>query len=311
MSEQTIASSVGVTVFSSEFDLELLGSWGEWDVDSSNILPKNIKANSSDRFLITSHNRAGMWFRAIDPITKQEMGFASMSFVSPRFTSNSAEGSHIDGLMLNAGLQEYVESGSSFEVSYKINEKNHADWMSGNNYSHNARCEQTMFEHARAFVEIDNEESHLEFAGFWNDNNKHANENWYWEPSNTDIPDKHCKRTVVLKNNDHAGIFVRHIDDNTKVEMGHSNLTFSCPVSTHNAAEGSNTEQLSDIKLISAGLQPYEKTGTPANFKYVIGDLNAASWHEGAINSGQTVCPQTKFANVDRVYRTESHTKAV
>ncbi len=310
ISDKPINYSVGITIHSGVYELELLGTWGEWDVDKRNIIPTNISKNSTENFLIFSHDRAGIWYRVIDG-NNQEVGFANMSFRSPRFSSNAAEGSHNEGPFINAGLQGYSESGSAFEIEYKINEENKADWGSGNNFEKQKSCEQTMFDHARAFIEINNNQSHLELAGYWNDNNKHPWENWYWEPSISDIPVQGCKRTLVLKNNDHAGIFVLHIDDKTKEELGHSNLTFSCPISTHNAAEGSNTETLTDVKLISAGLQPYEKKGTPVKFRYILGDLNAACWHEGASNTGETVCPQTKFMNVDRVYRTVSHTKAV
>jgi len=310
MSDDTINYSVGITIHTGLYDLELLGTWGEWELDKRNIIPTHLTKNSTGKFLINSHNRAGIWYRVIDE-NNQEVGFANMSFISPRFSSNAAEGSHNNGFLVNAGLQGYSESGSSFEIVYKINENNIADWGSGNNFKEQKFCEQTMFDHARAFIEISNEENNLELAGYWNDNNKHPWENWYWEPKESDIPVKGSKRTIVLKNNDHAGIFIRHIDDASKEELGHSNLTFSCPVSTHNAAEGSNTEALENAKLISAGLQPYEKKGTPANFKYVVGDLNAACWHEGASNTGEIVCPQTKFLDVERVYRTVSHTKAV
>jgi len=299
---EPVIYSVKITISSGEHALELLGAWGEWKLSDKNILPTNIPQNTTKEFLIYSHEKAGIWFRVINPTSKQEVGFTNMSFVSPRLSSNGAEGSYEEDLFINAGLQKYLESGSELEINYKVGESNLADWGNGNHYSKDISCAQTMFEDARAFIEIENKQSLLQFTDYWNDNNNGVT-NWYWEPTQLDIPTQNCKRTIVLKDNDHAGLFLKHLDTQTKNEVGYTNLTFSCPRSSHNCAEGTNTENDSDFKYISAGLQNYDKSGTPVTYKYIIGEENIACWHEANLNTGELLCPQTKFTSVSQMYK--------
>ncbi len=56
-------------------------------------------------------------------------------------------------------------------------------------------------------------------------------------------------------------------------------LSMTCPRSSSNSACGS----------LNAGLQTYEESGTPANFKFILGTPNLADWDSGSSNGGNVI----------------------
>lgn len=56
-------------------------------------------------------------------------------------------------------------------------------------------------------------------------------------------------------------------------------LGVTCPKSSHNSAQGS----------FDAGLQTYERTGTPVTFTYDFGNPNQADWNNGDKDTGASV----------------------
>ncbi len=280
---------VNVTINSGSHKLELLGRWGgPWDVE-----PTDIEANQSKTFTLKDNDRAGIWYRAIDPSTQNEIGFVNMSFTCPKLSDNSAEGTSSDSsLWVSAGLQTYSGSGHPLNITYKVGESNKACWDSGNSDNKKTTCGETTFADRRALITIKNPKSYqLKFGNYWNYDSS-GSSNWYWEPSSSDVPPPNCKRTVVLKNNDRAGICLRVLDTKGENELGFANAVFTCPKSSSNSAEGSPSDSQF---LISAGLQTYDKSGTPVSFEYQIGNSNNACWSSGSKNDNKFECDQTTF----------------
>ena len=56
-------------------------------------------------------------------------------------------------------------------------------------------------------------------------------------------------------------------------------LSMTCPKSSTNSACGS----------FNAGLQHYDKHGTPAVFTFILGEANLADWDNGSVNKGKTI----------------------
>ena len=52
-------------------------------------------------------------------------------------------------------------------------------------------------------------------------------------------------------------------------------LAMTCPISSRNSACGS----------YNAGLQPYERRGTPVTFTFILGQPNEADWNHGDIST--------------------------
>lgn len=281
--------AVNVTIEAGDYDLTYLARWGQpWSEK-----PTSISSGDSATFTLDTNDRGGIWYRALDPDTKDEVGFVCMSFTCPKMSDNAAEGSPSDGdLLISAGLQTYEESGHPLDVTYKVGQENKACWSSGSSDDGSIECSQTDFGDRRAVVTFSNPKLYdLRFGEYWNDNGNGAY-NWYWEPDIDDLPPPGCKRTVLLKDNDRAGIFFVVLDEEAEEQLGFANASFICPKSSDNAAEGSPGD--SDY-LVDAGLQTYEESGTPVTFEFQIGNKNEACWGSGSSDDGKTVCDQTTF----------------
>lgn len=279
-----MTNSVTVTIYSMANDLQILGTWGNiWDA-----APGDISAHNQGHCKLSGSNRGGIWYRVINPSTKEEVGFATMSFTSPSFSPNSAEGSPNDGIFISSGLQQYSESGSELKLTYKVGMPNLACWTSGNSNNGIASCEQTKFSEQRLRINLSNPNGYqLKLEGYWNDNML-GDANWYWEPSLRDIPPANCSRTTILKDNDRAGLYLRVSDQGGDNTLGYSMMSFTNPRFSSLSAEGSNADQ---IFMIPAGLQVYQSGA--ACIKYHIGQVNMACWTDGQENNGSTECPQT------------------
>ena len=289
-------------------ELEFLGKWGDtWVIPpEGNILPNQtetytLNGNSTANILlhIFIGPSAGIWYRAIDAISKDEMGFVNMSFRYSREYGVSAEGSHnVENRFISSGLQKYSKSSNPPCIEYQIGKGNKACWDSEDWDDGSTKCGQTEFYYARAWVRIHNAKNlDLTFDRYWNDYGNSAI-NWYWEPSSKDVPDRGNTRTVILKDNDRAGLtFWANCTGGIKF----INLSFTCPKLVSNAAEGCRN----DDRFISPGLQTYgKKDGPPVYFRYELGTPNYASWGSGT-STGSIVCPQTLYKppfTYDRVF---------
>tara|TARA_R110001599_G_scaffold57665_2_gene158887 strand:+ start:1409 stop:3829 length:2421 start_codon:yes stop_codon:yes gene_type:complete len=100
-----------------------------------------------------------------------------------------------------------------------------------------------------------------------------------------------------LNDNDRAGVVYLATDSNGN-EMGYVTMSYTCPELSDNSAEGS-----SDMAgfFISAGLQVYSQSGTPANFIYNVGEPNKACWSSGSSDNGEKSCDQTTLETWARV----------
>ena len=277
-------------------ELEFLGKWGDtWVIPpEGNILPNQTKTyslNGNSGASILLHMfigpSAGIWYRAIDAISRDEIGFVNLSFRYSRIYGVSAEGTHnVENRFISSGLQKYSKSSHPPCIEYQIGKGNKAYWYSGDSYYDNILCNETQFSNARAWVRIHNTTNlDLTFDRYWNDNSYGA-ANWYWEPSSKDVPDHGNTRTVILKDNNRAGLtFWANCTGGIKF----TNLSFICPKLGSNSAEGSGN----DDRFISSGLQTYgKKDGPPVYFRYELGTPNYASWGSGT-STGSIVCPQT------------------
>ncbi len=280
-----------VTIEANKYNLQFLGCWGgPWKST-----PTDIEAGHEKEFTLNDNDRGGIWYRAINPATQEEEGFVTMSFTCPELSSNSAEGSPGGiGSLISAGLQPYKESGHPLNITYKVGTKNLACWGSGSSNDHILRCDQTTFKNKRLAIHIENPNSYkLRLGGYWNDNNKGA-DNWYWAPNANDMPPPNCKRTIFLKRRGKAGLHLRVLSQlsastNDFTELGFANLSFYTP-----RAEGSPT--IHEEGLVSAGLQVYHGTDSPyPHLTYKIGDYNEACWTNSSEDNFETVCKQTTF----------------
>ncbi len=297
MESEISGYAVNVIINSNIYNLQYLGCWGgPWE-----LTPTDIPSNSSKTFSLNSNNRGGIWYRAINPLTKEEHGFVTMSFTCPKYSDNSAEGSaesiYQTGIdFINAGLQTYSESGHPLNLTYQVGQSNLACWSSGNSNNNEIECSETKFGSYRLSVKIENPKSYqLKFGGYWNDNSQGAS-NWYWEPGSKDVPPANCMRTILLKDNDRAGVYLRVLeqqDNQSYTELGFANLSFTNPKLTSISAEGSSTD--SSNALVSAGLKRYFKVGDIPSVNFHIGNLNLACWDHADSNNGKTTCNQTTF----------------
>ena len=269
--------------------LELLGKWGySWAMPPEG----NIPPNQTEIYTLDGDSRAGIWYRALDATTKDEMGFVNMSFELSKTNIVSAEGTHkVENKFISSGLQKYSKSKNSHTIVYQIGRDNEACWSSEDQYMYNVKtkCEQTEFYSSRAWVRIHNSMNlDLTFDRYWNDNSNGAT-NWYWEPSSKDVPDHGNTRTVILRTNYRSGLtFSIDCIDGLKF----TNISFICPKLVSNSAEGCGN----DGGFISPGLQTYEKHGSPVYLRFDLGTPNLASWGSST-STGSIVCPQTTFSN--------------
>jgi hypothetical protein len=95
----------------------------------------------------------------------------------------------------------------------------------------------------------------------------------------------------TLNDNDRGGV-VWLVKDAAGNEYGFVTMSFTCPKSSDNSAEGSPSIPGT---FISAGLQPYEEHGSPVQLNYIIVAGNRACWSSGSSNNGKIECPQTSM----------------
>lgn len=266
--------SVSGTVESGDYQLEYLGCWGsDWTTE-----PKSIPANSSTTFRMDTSGRGGFWFRVISS-TGNEKGFAAMSFNTPKVGKSSAEGSNTDyPHMVDAGLQPY-KSDDHCTLTYKVGTANKASWSDRDSgETRDVTCGETKLDDVRAFVTVQNLLARkLSLISYWNDNSDGA-ENWLRAPCQADMPPPGTNRTLLLLDNDRAGVWVKTNDFQF-------NLTFSNRKHSPNAAEGS----------AFAGLQYYERSGVPVSYEYKLGMSNWACWDSGSDDDGKIEDDHTKI----------------
>ena len=195
-------------------ELEFLGKWGDTWVrhPESNILPNQTEIYTTDGDI------AGIWYRALNATTKDEMGFVNMSFRYMETDGVSAEGTgKVEHRFISSGLQKYSKSSHPPCIEYQIGKDNKACWYLGDSHGR-ILCNETQFSNARAWVRIHNTTNlDLTFDRYWNDNSNGA-ANWYWEPSSKDVPGHGNTRTVILKDNNRAGLtFCVDCTDGNKV----------------------------------------------------------------------------------------------
>ena len=276
-------------------ELELLGQWGDtWVIPpEGNLLPSETAS-----YIVNGVGRAGIWYRAIEATSRDEIGFVNMSFSFSKTDGISAEGTHnVHNTFISSGLQNYSKLGHPLRIVYLIGEDNKAYWNSGSSYNDSTRCGETEFYYGRAWVRIHNATNlDLKFDRYWNANGYGAT-NWYWEPSSKDVPGHGNTRTVILSDNDRAGLtFCVDCTDDIKF----TNLSFTCPLLSSSSAEGCGD----DDHFISPGLQRYEKHGMPVYLQYDLGTPNLAGW-DSRTSTGSTVSPQTLYEQplaYDRVF---------
>jgi hypothetical protein len=256
-----------------EYNLSLYKKWGgPWDKEP----PKNIEAKEKSlKFSLNDNDRAGVVYLATDK-NGNEFGFVTMSFICPKSSSNSAEGSpSTPGTYISAGLQKYEEHGTPVEFTYNIGESNEACWSSGSSNDGDITCDETsMKEWTRIFVVVKNPESEtLRLKDSWC-----YKDEWCKEPE--DIP-AFGRKIFLLNDNDRAGI-------QYKLNGIPFNLSFTCPKSSSNSAEGS----------AFSGLQEYESHGTPVSFTYDVSTSNKASWSDSSSFNGKFECKNTMVTEV-------------
>lgn len=256
-----------------EYTLSIFKKWGgPWGKEP----PKQIKPNEQNfTFSLNDYDRAGAVYLATDK-DGNEFGFVTMSFTCPKSSSNSAEGSpDMPGTFISAGLQKYKRSGAPVSFTYDIGKPNLACWEHGDSNNDDITCDQTtMKTWTRLFAIVKNPESEpLVYQGSWS---------WHdqWAKAPETIP-KHGRRIFLLDDNDRAGIHY--------ILKGMPfNLSFTCPKSSSNSAEGS----------AFCGLQRYERHGTPVSFTYEINSPNKACWNSGSSFNGKIECNETMITKV-------------
>ena len=283
--------TVNIAVKSSKYDLQLLGYWGgPWAR-----VPTDVNTSTTESFRLEDNDKAGIWYRAIDPKTKDEIGLVCMSFTCPKHSHNSAEGSPTQDQFLSAGLQTYQRKNvDNLYIRYNVGEPNLAWWDDGDHYDPKIECNQTKMDDTRAWITIRNPNAYyLLLEDYWNSGGKEAKK-WFWEPTIRDVPPPNGKRTIALLDNNKAGIFLKVFEKDNITQKGFSNLVFTCPEHSNNSAEGSPSNK---PYLVPAGLQGYERKETPVYFKYEIGNENKACWDKGNIDNKNVECEQTNFKN--------------
>ena len=285
--------SVNVTIYSNQYYLQYLNCWGgPWEST-----PTDIPANESKNFVLNSNDRGGIWFRAINPNTQDEAGFVTMSFICPMLSDNSAEGSPGNGPFISAGLQQYDGAGHPLNTTYKVGTLNEACWGSGKIDDGKQKCSQTTFADKRLIIEICNPNNlQLDLGDYWN-GDIFNDTDWYWQPTDSDAPPPNCMRTVILKVNGIAGLYLKVLSADRNKDVGFTNISFQSGIDGTNYAEGSPGLP-DDTLFFSPGLQTYQKTyDGPIVLRYNIGSKNLACWNSGNSDDGKIHCSQTNFGD--------------
>lgn len=290
--DESSSFSVSTKINSNQYELQYLGCWGgPWESE-----PTDIPANSSKTFTLNDNDRGGIWYRAIDPATQDEAGFVTMSFTCPMLSSNSAEGSPDNGPFVSAGLQTYSESGHPFSITYNVGTPNLACWGSGTQNDGSTVCPQTTFGDKRLIIEINNPNNlQLGFGDYWN-GDAFSEIDWYWQPSSRDVPPPGCIRTIIIKENCLAGLYLKVLSFDRNIDVGFANMSFQTSMDGTNFAEGSPGLP-DDTLFFSPGLQTYAKSN-PTAIRYNIGSPNMACWNSGTSDDGKINCSQTNFADM-------------
>ncbi|CAN0283232.1 unnamed protein product, partial [Ectocarpus sp. 12 AP-2014] len=213
-----------------------------------------------------------------------------MSFTCPKWSDNSAEGSPaVPGIFISAGLQHYKEEGTPVDLSYHVGADNLACWDDGSSNNGSLTCDQTrMATWTRALVSVQNPTKfELTYVDKWSESNSEPSRVWSKLP--VSVPPG-GRRIVTLNNNDRAGLYYRAMLGDQ--ERGYVTMSFTCPKASHNSAEGSSFET---GVFLDAGLQTYERSGTPVNFTYIVDQKNLAGWNSGTSDSGIKACDQTQL----------------
>ncbi len=252
--------------------LKFGASWGFlqsstfWDIGDKDMPPANCKRT----IFQTSSERSGISIKVLDSKGVNEKGFANLSFANSKLSNNSAEGSpaysrKLTATFLSAGLKPYEPKGTPLVLNYSIGDLNQASWDSPSSYKNGftPECEQTMFEDYRAIIDVHNKlNEELTFVKYWNDN-PGGIANWCVMPDGDDSIPVNGSRRFVLRDNNRAAVWYKA--GTTEYE-----LKFTSPKLTSNSAEGSK----------NAGLQTYTDQ-KPAEFTYLVGTENKASWNNG------------------------------
>ncbi|CAM9361235.1 unnamed protein product, partial [Ectocarpus sp. 8 AP-2014] len=261
-------------------------AWGEaWGTEP----PTTISAKATANCTVNDDNRAGLVYLATDD-AGNEMGFVTISFTCPKLSDNSAEGSPaVPGIFISAGLQHYKEEGTPVDLSYHVETNNLACWEDGSSDNGSLPCDQTrMATWTRALVSVQNPTKfELTYVDKWSDSDSEPCRVWRKLP--VSVPPG-GRRIVTLNNNDRAGLYYRAMLGDQ--EQGYVTMSFTCPKASHNSAEGSSFET---GVVLDAGLQTYERSGTPVNFTYIVDQKNLAGWTSGTSDSGIKACDQTQL----------------
>ena len=110
-----------------------------------------------------------------------------------------------------------------------------------------------------------------------------------WTTGPADAIPARTKVEITSTSNNRLGCVYLATDTDGN-QVGYATLSFTCPKSSHNSAEGSPHVEGT---FISAGLQQYKRTGTPASFHYMIGAANRACWDDGDKDNGSLECDQS------------------
>ena len=254
------------------YTLNLFQVWGgPYSVNP----PETMPPNSTFAFDLADNDRAGVVYLATDSVGN-EVGFVTMSYTCPESSDNSAEGSpDMPGIFIPAGLQPYDEHGTPVQFTYNIGQPNLACWDSGSSNNGEIACSQTNLEEwARVIVAVTNPLSaDLNLVSNWQEGP------WMKPPQTVNA---NSNKIFLLNDNNRAGINFK-LNNNIPI-----NMSFTCPESSDNSAEGSPM----------AGLATYAEHGTPVFLTYKVGSPNAACWDSGSSNSGEIECAQTNIGDM-------------
>lgn len=151
-------------------------------------------------------------------------------------------------------------------------------------------------------VQVISAEYDLEMVHFWG-------EDWTQPPTNLRAGEE---KSFVMHSRDRGGIWYRAIDPETSDEKGFVTMSFTCPMLSDSAAEGSFSggEGIPEELLMDAGLQSYETAGHPLNITYKVGEKNKACWNSGNSDNHKSNCGETRMKDVKgfvRLYNPKSY----